>query len=310
MIRWMRILFLYPICLCCPELHGQEFPGEIENFPAWFVTGPDAAGDLGDDEHLQMIYMDVPVATDTFYVWVFDPEGSGELDLIRGAENSAFRFSINGGAQTHIEAYLHSLPPPFLLNRLPALKEKTLGPDGKSDGKWMVLGPVKPQDGAWYEDKKSFRFRFMAEGISGDDANVFRIAVSRKAGKIVPIEGVQLFAYRLSLVLPDPPSVSHLFPMIPKAAKKIVTGNFNWNSGGGMRIVTTARKGDVLTPSTPSAWAHDTVEIRHGEAGKPMDVQIIRSSATGRSPMSFCFGDETGKAIPVFFMEGRHEGGK
>lgn len=296
----IKTVFLISLLGISLSANAQIFPGAAENIKGWFVSGPDADVQLGDDRHMQIIYFDIPADVDSFYVRIYDAEAYGENDAVVGSENSTYRFSVAGGSHAHIETNLGALPPQPLLQASPGIRKREIGSNPKSDKKWMALGPIKPRAGGYYSELDAYRFRFMAEGLQGDDGNYFKFALSTEKERITPVEGARVFAYHLCVQLPPPPGLCHLFPSTFPDMKSIITTQYNWNASGGIRMTSAQRKGDVLTPSSLGNWAQDTFQLKKGEPGKPMDIQIIRSQSAQVNRMTFGFGRMGGKALPVY----------
>ncbi|MDZ7634227.1 MAG: hypothetical protein U5L72_07210 [Bacteroidales bacterium] len=61
--------------------------------------------------------------------------------------------------------------------------------DNKLDERWFTFGPFNPADGEYYPKFSSNVFKIICDGIGGDDGNLYRYALSRRADANVPIEG-------------------------------------------------------------------------------------------------------------------------
>ena len=77
---------------------AQQIPSKVENIPYLVTFGKQGSKAHGDDDFSQVIFISIPKSyTKPFYLRLFDPEVSGQLDENIGDFNTRTSFQIFGG---------------------------------------------------------------------------------------------------------------------------------------------------------------------------------------------------------------------
>ena len=106
------------------------------------------------------------------------------------------------------------------------------------DKNWYTFGPFNPSEGEFVDQWEGYVFKVIAEGVTGDDGNLYRYYLSTNADKNVPIEGGNAFAYEYSCrMYDDPGEVSHIYPYIDDRTVSVRFGD--------------PGKSDAVCPSSP-----------------------------------------------------------
>jgi len=94
------------------------------------------------------------------------------------------------------------------------------------------------------------------------------------------VEGANAFAYEYSFRMwDDPNQVSHIYPYIDDKTISIKESNFDWDDDGILRIVSVARKGQIVKTSGNDNWANEETKIRDEEKNTSLDIQMIKNKA-------------------------------
>jgi len=118
----------------------------------------------------------------------------------------------------------------------------------------------------------------VVEGISGDDGNLYRFFLSTAADENKPIEGGNAFAYEYTFRMwDDPKQVSHIYPYVDDRTISVKVSNFDWDDDGFIRIVSVARKGQILNASGDNVWVSTEFKIIPEEKNTSLDIQMIKN---------------------------------
>lgn len=196
-LAMLALLAMLPHILQAQQARGLYFA----------VYGQDAPPERGDNNHVQAIYIDIPVTeTRPVYLRIFDAEVGGYLDERHGDFNTQTRFMLVGGASA---ARIFEVRPdvqrsPYTYHNVPSediIHDRTFGVDRSSDGRYYVLGELIPDRG--YLTPDGFRrFVFMILGIEGNDGNFFDFVISYDPNDKVEPDNYRMFAYELTFRMP------------------------------------------------------------------------------------------------------------
>jgi hypothetical protein len=276
----LRILLLITISGFLPhgEARGQAVPGKDENIPFLVTFGKEGQTSWGDANFYSIFFFTIPKDFNRqFYIKVFDPDVGGENDEIQGVFDSKTRFSVYGGKgidpDKHIESRGLKKTDNLRLGNL--LASKVFGIEPKYDNKYYAFGPFNPTEGEYNEKWKSYIFKIVCEGISGDDGNMYRYFLSRDANNDLAIEGANGFTYSYTLRLwNDIKSVSHIYPYVDTGIVSIKLRNFDWDDDGSILVVSTYKQGIPVPISNEDDWKEAVILIQPEEIGKSLDFQF------------------------------------
>jgi hypothetical protein len=268
---WISLLF---------GLNGQPVPGQDENIQFLVTFGKDGETSWGDDDFSQTFFLAIPKDfKDRFYIRVFDPDTGGENDELKGPANTKMMYSIYGGKGVDPEKneFSRGLQPTGDYKSGTILASKIFGNDNQYDNKYYSFGPFIATQG--YNEKwKSYMFKIICDGISGDDGNLYRYFLSREQNSDVPIEGANAFTYEYTFRMwNDIKNVSHIYPYIDTGIVFVQQRNFDWDDDGTILVVSRVRKGIKVNISGQNNWVEEKIGIESGEVGSSLDFQFHKN---------------------------------
>jgi len=204
--------------------------------------GPGASGANGDDDHVQVIFFEVPAScVDDLYFRFFDADTGGALDEPQGGWDTTIRYTLRGdGAYTHPDAR-SSHPSSAGINSGMLLTETVIGDISAYDNSWLlVFGPYSAGDGELVGGSGGSRvFKVVVAGASGDDGNLYNVVLSNDPVTNVPPTGSRVFAY--SWTFPLAATVSQrppLYPYVPSGTTSFEQHNWDMDYAGGADTMT------------------------------------------------------------------------
>jgi PKD repeat protein len=249
--------------------------------------GPSSKG----DSSRQVLFVSIPAtASQPLYLRVLDADSGGDLDTRNGGWDTRTRFAVYGGAGATTGSNLKGRTPTAAdLQGGQMLIERTVGVDAELNNKWSVLTKLDPAAGEKAGDRAVFKL--VIEGLSGDDGNVFDIAVSSDETKNVIPEGTRVVSYVPSIRNPAPGLVTELKFALPLAGSELTVGSFDL---AGARLALATPLADVpLTSSGQSEWLDAKATVPAGkiaalvfEGGEetPNDASFSASGSEGPIP--------------------------
>ncbi|WP_417666397.1 PKD domain-containing protein [Roseibium sp.] len=259
-------------------------PGQPIDAPLLVTYGPRAPIREGDPTHAQIIYISLPGdLTERVYVRLFDPDAAGEHDLIYGRPDTVTRFALYGGDGAFVgepedgKSVSDEERTGGIL-----LAEKDFSDDEASDNSWVNFALISPDQGEERDGRRIFRL--VVEGKSGNDGNLYGVAISRGDRRQVDIEGAKLFSYAPTIRVPNRQTLTELRFTAPTDTESLSIDNFD--AAHGKVSLTTTFRTVPLTPSGQGNWRTDTVELTPDELGKPAAITL---SGGGEMPNDATF---------------------
>lgn len=256
---------------------AQPVPGEDENIPFLVTFGKDGATSWGDDDFSQTWFFAIPKEyKGRFYIRVFDPDTGGEHDEPKGEWNTRTQFSVYGGkgVDPEINEDSRGLQPTGNYKSGTLLASKIFGEDRQYDNKYYTFGPFNPAEGD-YSEKWGYIFKVIADGISGDDGNLYRYFLSREPNNDVPIEGANAFTYEYTFRMwNNTQSISHIYPFIDEGVIYVKQKNFDWDDDGTIVVVSRVRKGIQVPISNEDDWVESRIGVEPEEVNSSLDFQF------------------------------------
>jgi len=261
-------------------VNAQEVPGPDENVPFLITFGPKAATSWGDDDFSQTFFFTIPKDyKDPFYIRIYDPDIGGKTDELNNFWDTRMVYSVYGGKGCYTHPDAKGIIPTANYKSGTLLATRTFGMDNKLDERWFTFGPFNPADGEYYPKFSSNVFKIICDGISGDDGNLYRYALSRRPDTNGPIEGANAFTYEYTFRMwnnNDTSFVSHIYPYIDSGCIYIQQRNFDWDSDGDFIVVSVERKGQVMPLSAEDHWTESRMPILEAEIGKSLDFRFYK----------------------------------
>ena len=297
----MKILSRTILLLTLNFCFGQMVPSEFEQISHLVTFGAESNPGWGDDDHSQVFFFIIPETfTKPVYIRVFDPEIGGAHDEVNGTWNTKVKFSVYGGQGTHSDPDAKLTDPKgnYLSGNLMA--SKVFNGNSEYDGAWYSFGPFNPLEG---EDTPEFQgrvFKVVAEGLEGDDGNLYKYFLSTQPYANKPVEGSNAFTYEYSFRLPESSkSVAHLYPFIDENVVSITQHNFDFDSEGSVFIYSVAKNRHQATPSANRTWGISKHEMAAEEKNTTVDLQIVKGR-NSRNDMVCYVTNQYDEAIAFF----------
>lgn len=299
--RCLSILLLMSALILPSATFAQQFPGVEENIPFLITFGKNGVTSWGDDDYSQTFFLKVPKSQkDPIYVRVYDAEVGGKLDELKGIWNTKCKFSVYGGPGTWSNTDAKGAGPEGDYDSGTLLSTKTFAADVKYDTTWYTFGPFNPTEGEWVPVMDGYVFKVIAEGIVGDDGNIYKYFLSTRPDRNLKIEGANAFTYEYTFRLPNNNSICHIYPFVDSKVVSIQQHNFDWDGDGTIRIVSIARKGEPVKMSTDDDWALSKHEITDREKNTSIDIQLIKSKNVNNNNVVFSVTNQYGEAMPFY----------
>jgi hypothetical protein len=260
-------------------LFSQSAPAVDENIPYLITFGGNALTSWGDDDFCQVFYFIVPPSqTDPVYIRVYDPDTGGELDELKGEFNTIVNFSIYGGNDCWSDTTAQGLNKTGNYKSGYLLASKSFGVDPRYDKKWYTFGPFNPSEGKYVEKLGGRVFKVIAQGISGDDGNIYKYFLSTSPVENVAVEGGNWFTYKYHFRFSDDQKhVCQIYPFADDKTISIQVSNFDWDNDGTIRIFSVAKNGIFCDVSGEDNWIVREFPIVSEEKNSTIEIQFTKN---------------------------------
>lgn len=288
-------------------LSAQEVPGPDENIPFLITFGRDGGiTSWGDDDFSQTFFFALPKDyKDPFYIRVYDPDIGGKTDELNNFWNTRMVYSVYGGKGCYTNPEANGIDPKGNYKSGTLLATRTFGMDNKLDERWFTFGPFNPADGEYYPKFVSNIFKIICDGVSGDDGNLYRYAISRRPDSNVPVDGANAFTYEYTFRMwnnNDTSFVSHIYPYIDSGCIWVQQSNFDWDTDGNSIVVSVVKKGMRLSISDEDVWVKNRIPIDEEEIGKSLDFRFYkrRGELVKNNNVVVSVQNQYGQNLPFF----------
>ncbi|WMJ74028.1 hypothetical protein RCC89_12765 [Cytophagaceae bacterium ABcell3] len=287
---------------CLSNLKAQPVPSSEENIPFLVTFGKDADPSWGDDDFSQTFFFVIPPdQKKPVFIRVYDPDTGGSYDEVKGVADTKTKFSIYGGKGCITDPAATSVDPEGKNKSGILIASKTFGNQSMYDKNWYSFGPFNPVEGEYVKEYGGYVFKVIAEGISGDDGNLYKYFLSSSPVENIPIEGANSFTFEYTFRLPDKAgSVSHIYPFVSKDVVAVKIHTFDFDYDGRIRIVSVAKKHEDVQISGDNDWVTSTHKISDQEKNTSLDIQIIKTEDFNNNNVVFYITNQYGKALPFY----------
>jgi hypothetical protein len=263
------------------SLFSQSAPAIDENIPYLVTFGKNASTTWGDDDFCQIFFCVIPSSqTDPVYIRVYDPDTGGDLDEAKGEFNTIINFSVYGGKDCWSDTAAQVINKAENYKSGYLLASKSFGVDPKYNKKWYSFGPFNPSEGQYVEKLGGRVFKIIAQGISGDDGNLYKYFLSTSPVENVAIEGGNFFTYKYHFRLSDDQKhVSQIYPFVDDKTISIEVSNFDWDNDGIIRIISIAKNGVLCDVSGDDQWKVNKFPIVAEEKNSTIEIQFIKNKS-------------------------------
>jgi hypothetical protein len=273
-------ILLFALTVSMPSF-PQPVPAVDENIPYLVTFGADGSTSWGDDDFCQVFFCLIPMSqTGPVYIRIYDPDTGGSLDEIKGAANTITTFSVYGGKGCWSDSTAQSIHAAASRKSGFMLNTKSFGADLKYDKKWISLGPFNPSEGEFSEKLGGRVFKIIAQGISGDDGNLYRYFLSTSSVENKPVEGGNLFTYKYHFRMSDDQQhVCQIYPYVDDKTISIEILNFDWDYDGLIRVFSVAKNGLSCPVSGEDNWVVKKFPIVKEEKNTTIEIQFTKNKA-------------------------------
>jgi large repetitive protein len=260
----------------CGAGFADQVPYENSNVRYFYVFGSDGDPLMGAEDSKLELVIDVPVdGSDDVVIGVFDPNTGGKKDWKKPTSewNTTTKFSVYGAG---------------------LLDSEEFGEFGY-DGEYYNFGPYPKTKGK--KIGNFYRFKLVAEGVSGDDQNLFKVRVLPNSAEVFS----KNITFRL---LPTQGDKMYFYPEVPAGMKTVIVKNYDLDVNGGTSTlsVRALSKKYPINDSQSGEWAETVVPIS-SETGGRLFYTITK--ATQRyANAGLMITDDKGEALPVYFVKG------
>ncbi len=287
---------------CAISISLTSFPSAEENIPFLVTFSKQAEKSWGDDDNIQIYFISIPKSRiDPIYIRIYDPEIGGKHDENRSGFDSKTKFTIFGGKACFSDPDAKKQDPTGNFKSGIQLGTKTFGAETDYDNKWYVFGPFNPTEGEYSSDFGTYILKVVVEGLDGDDGNLYKIDVSSDKNSNTLIEGVNSFTYEYCFRTHDAAlSVSHLYPFVSPGVISVRVNTFDYDDEGAVKIISVAKKGEVVTAAGDGLWNISQHKILPSEANTSLDIQFIKKKTVNNNNMVVYITDQYGELLPFY----------
>jgi len=287
-------------------VYAQSAPAEVENIP-WLMTfGGNSLTSWGDDDFCQIFFCVVPASQKSpFYLRVYDPDTGGDLDECKGVFNSEIRFSVYGGKGCWSDTAAQSIHPGGNFKSGYLLSSKTFAADKTYDHQWYTFGPFNPSEGEFVSLLNGRVFKVIAQGVSGDDGNIYKYFLSSDKTENSAVEGGNMFTYKYHFRLSDNPKhVCQIYPFIDDRTISVEVMNFDWDNDGVIRIFSVAKNGISCEVSKDDNWVVRKFPILPEEKNSSIEIQFVKNQAVQvkNNNVVVCVRNQYGVSLPFYVV--------
>lgn len=262
-------------------LFSQLVPAIDENIPYLVTFGGNSDPTWGDDDFCQIFFCVIPTSqTDPVYIRIYDPDTGGGIDELKGDFNSIINFSIYAGKGCWSDTAAQSIHPTGNYKSGYLLSSKSFGVDLKYDKKWYTFGPFNPLEGEYNEKLGGCAFKIIAQGISGDDGNLYKYFLSTNPAENVAVEGGNFFTYKYHFRLSDDQNhICQIYPYVDDKTISVEISNFDWDNDGLIRIFSVAKNGILCDASGENNWTIRKFQIVDEEKNSSIEIQFRKNQS-------------------------------
>jgi len=172
-----------------------QVPSEAEDLMATFGNMSEQC--CGDDDFSQTIFLAIPSeGPGNFYIRLFDPDCGGAHDLASGLWETNTVFEMYGGKGCLSEPDARMTSPVGNYRSGVLLERALFARESAVDDTWITFGPFTPEEGEQLSIHPGYSFfKLIVEGQTGNDGNVYGIAISRAPGVNLDIDHAVHFEY-------------------------------------------------------------------------------------------------------------------
>ncbi len=284
-------------------IYPLPHPGHTFVLPDAYIStfGPAAPSTEGDDDHIQVIYFELPdTAPSDLYVRIFDADTSNEHDVrdrILNVFNTVMTYTLRGGPGAYVVALDDN---PSVVTAGQMITQVVVGADGALNNAWLTL-PITLSQG---EQIGGLRvFKLVVQGAAGDDGNGYHVILSAASDSNVIVTGARVFAFEWCVVLPGAGDEVTVYPYVPSGANTIVQNNFDFGRSAGDDItITTPTRflPDILQSQNDGGPVDENLEAFGDEGAATWSARYVTGGSPVNNSFSLWFQDSANAPLAVF----------
>ncbi|MCG8696569.1 MAG: hypothetical protein MI922_00835 [Bacteroidales bacterium] len=287
-------------------INSQPAPAADENIPYLVTFGGNSETSWGDDDFCQVFFFLIPSSYEKpVYIRVFDPDTGGELDEEKTNFNTQVKFSVYGGSGCWSTEDAQGVDPKGNYKSGLLLSTKTFKNESEYDKQWYTFGPFNPFEGEYVKKYDGRIFKVIAQGISGDDGNLYRYFMSTSADENIEIEGGNVFTYEYTFRLANNVKhVSQIYPFIDDKTISVEISNFDWDDDGVIRIISVAKNGEKCQISSNDNWVKNEFPIIQEEHNTSLEIQFVKNQTelVKNNNVAVIVKNQYGELLPFFVI--------
>ncbi len=275
------LIFLFLFLLPKSKIDAQPIPSAEENIPYLVTFGGNSEQKWGDDDFCEVFFVTIPTnQINPIYIRIYDPDCGGELDEPKGNFDTKTIFSVYGGKGCFSDTANQKTNPVGNYKSGNLLATKTFAENPKYDKNWYTFGPFNPTEGELDQRFGGYVFKIIAQGISGDDGNLYKYFISTMPDENKEVEGSNAFTYEYTFRMHDNVNnISHIYPYVDDQAIKVKISNFDWDNDGLIRIISVAKNGILVKVSNEGNWENSEFPVLAEEKNTSLDIQFIKNKS-------------------------------
>ncbi|MEM8893888.1 MAG: hypothetical protein AAGC88_04865 [Bacteroidota bacterium] len=288
-MKLIKALLVLSTCISSLNSQAQMVPGEFEQIDYLITFGKSCPTNWGDDDYSQTFFFIIPKTfSHPIYIRVFDPDVGGLNDQPNGNFDTKTKFELYGGVGAYSNPDARTVHPTGNYKSGNLLATKTFGIDDRYDNEWYAFGPINPLEGEFVEEFDGYVIKIIAEGVRGNDGNLYKYFLSTQHNANKDVEGANAFTYEYSFRLPeDARQIVHLYPFIEKNVVSIKQHNFDLDDEAQVMLYSVSKnrhKGEISGNDT---WTESKHQIDDEEKNSTMDIQILKSKPSRNDVVAY-----------------------
>ncbi len=305
--KWkVKLIFLLLPVFCLQVAKTQSVPAQDENIPYLVTFGANASTSWGDDDFCQVFFCLIPKTNKRpVYIRIYDPDTGGELDELKGAFDTKIKYSVYGGKGCWTNNDAKGVDPVGNYKSGQLMGTRVFDNNPSYDEKWFTFGPFNPMEGEYVEKFNGYLFKIIAEGVSGDDGNLYRYFLSSGSRENIPVEGGNIFTYEYTFRLANNINqISQIYPFIDDETISIEVSNFDWDNDGLIRLISVAKNGVICDVSKEDNWIKRNFEIVEQEKNTTMEIQFIKKqdNLVRNNNVAVVVRNQYGETLPFYVL--------
>lgn len=285
---------------------SQPVPATDENIPYLVTFGGESSTSWGDDDFCQIFFCKIPETHRMpVYIRIYDPDIGGDIDEAKGDFNSKVSYSVYGGKGCWSDQDAQEINPVGNYKSGQLMATRTFGNESQYNNSWYTLGPFNPLEGEYVEKFGGRILKIIAQGISGDDGNLYRYFLSTSPTENKEVEGGNFFTYEYTFRLGNNKShVSQIYPFVDDETISIEISNFDWDNDGTIRIISVAKNGVICPISNENNWVRTEFPIIEEEKNSTIEIQFIKNqkSLIRNNNVVVVVRNQYGETLPFFVI--------